>query len=109
MNIVAATAVTFRAAMSGLGFLFFLLTLGAADWGLSRWGTTAIRRRPRPGGRVTVLFLGVVAACAVLEGAAVALWSAVPVVSVFLLLAQVPSAAAVAVGLDRAMRTPPTG
>jgi hypothetical protein len=50
-----------------IAFVFFLATLAVVDWSLRRWGSLAINQKPRPGGRVTVLFLGICASCAPLE------------------------------------------
>lgn len=86
-----------------LAFAFFVATLVAADWSLRRWGSAAIRRRPRPGARVTVIFLGVVVVCGVLELVAVKVWSHAPALSVVLLVLQLAAAPAVAVGIDRAV------
>jgi hypothetical protein len=83
------------------GLLFFLATLAAADWSLKRWGSAAIRRKPRPGGRVTILFLGLVAVCVLLQLAAQRLWSSAPAASIVVLVLQFPAAIAVVLGLDR--------
>ena len=77
-----------------LGFLISLAVLAAADWTLRRWGSPAIRRKPRPGGRVTLLFLGVVVVCALLELAAAKLWPVAPAASVAVVLVQFPAAVA---------------
>lgn len=84
-----------------LGFLLFVAILAVTDWSLKRWGSVAIRRRPRPGGRVTVVFLGVCLVCGVLELLAAKLWSVSPAGSVAVLVVQFPAAVAVALGLDR--------
>jgi hypothetical protein len=86
-----------------LGLVLFLTVLGGADWSLRRWGSAAIRRRPRPGGRITVVFLALCAVCGWLELAAHQLWSAAPAAGIALLVLQYPAAVAVALGVDRAV------
>jgi hypothetical protein len=73
----------------------------STDWSLTRWGSEAIRQKPRPGGRVTIVFLGLVVACALLELAAGKLWSSAPATSVAVLALQFPAAIGLALGLDR--------
>lgn len=99
-----ALATTTLGGDAGLfGFVLFLAILAVADWSLRRWGSAAIRRRPRPGGRVTLLFLGLVVVCAGLELAAAKLWPLAPAASVVVLVVQLPAAIAVVLGLDRIM------
>jgi hypothetical protein len=87
-----------------LGFVLFLSVLGAADWSLRKWGSVAIRRRPRPAGRITVVFLPLCVVCGLLELGADQLWSAAPAAGIALLVLQYPAAVGVALGVDRAVR-----
>jgi hypothetical protein len=86
-----------------IAFLLLLPALASADWGLRRWGSPAIRRRPRPGGRVTILFLGVCVACALLEFLAFRMWAASAPLAIVILLLQFPAAVGAVLGLDRVM------
>lgn len=86
---------------AALGLLFFLAVLAATDWSLSRWGSATMRRRPRPGRRVTVLFFGVCLVCGLLELLAGKLWPLAPAASVAVLVVQLPAGVAVVLGLDR--------
>jgi len=86
-----------------LGVLFFVAILAAADRSLGRWGSAAIRRKPRPGGRITILFGGVFVICVLMEVLAAKLWSSAPLASVVVLVLQFPGAIGVALGLDRAV------
>lgn len=88
------------------GFLVFLTILAVADGGVRRWGSPAARRKPRRGGRVTVLFVGVCTTCIGLEFLGAQVWPRSHVLSVAVLLLQYPGATAVALGLDRAMPQP---
>jgi len=84
-----------------IGFLLFLGILATADWSLKRWGSAAIRRHPRPGGRITIVFLGLCVVCAALEFLATKLWPVSPIASVVAVMLQFPAAIAVVLGLDR--------
>jgi hypothetical protein len=84
-------------------FVVFLAVLAIVDWSLRRWGSLAINRKSRPGGRVTALFLGVCGSCALLELLASRLWTSAPAVAVVVALLQVPVAVVVALALDRAL------
>jgi hypothetical protein len=56
------------------GIALFLAVLFATDRALARWGSQTIRRRPRPGFRITAVFVSVVAAYVLV--ALLAQWSA---------------------------------
>jgi len=51
-------------ALRAAGGALFLAVLFVTDRALARWGSKAIRRRPRPGFRITAVFVSVVAAYA---------------------------------------------
>ena len=89
-----------------LGVVFFFGVLYAVDVALARWGSPAIRRRPRPGLRVTVLFVTVVAIYTALG--LLAQWTAarsVPVAWILLALA-FPACAASAIAVDLLLPQP---
>ncbi len=86
-------------------FVGFLAVLAVADRCLSRWGSEAIRQRPRPGGRVTLLFAGICLVCALLELAAFWLWTVSSALAVVVALLQFPAAGVVVIALDRALPT----
>jgi hypothetical protein len=90
-----------------IGFLLFLAVLAGADWSLRRWGSRSIRQKPRPGGRVTVLFLGLFGLCALLEVSAALLWPIAPVAAVVVVLLQFPAAMGVVLGLDHVLPDKP--
>lgn len=90
-----------------LGLVGFFAPFAAADWGLRRWGSDAVRRRPRPGARVTILFVGVYIVCGSLEFLASRLWPSWPALAVITLLLTLPAAVAVAVGVDRGILPTP--
>jgi hypothetical protein len=92
--------------MRVLGLLSFLVVLAVVDAALRRWGSEAIRRRPRPGGRVTLLFLALLLPCVPLELATQRLWSSAPVAALVLLVLQVPASVAVVLALDRSIPEP---
>jgi hypothetical protein len=84
-----------------IGLLLFFAALAVADRALARWGSVAIRRRPRPGLRVTIVFISVVATYMVIGLLArwTASWS---VVLAWALVAMAfPACAAPAVGVDQ--------
>jgi hypothetical protein len=83
-----------------VGFVFFLATLAAADAALRRRGSGAIRRRPRPGGRVTAIFVAVCMVCAGFEGLSALVWRSSPLAAIVLFALQVPAAAATALRTD---------
>ncbi len=86
---------------ASVGFLLFIGVLAFADWNLGRWGSPAIRRRPRPGGRLTVVFLSVCVACGLMEALASHLFASAAGLALFILALQFPVAAGVALGADR--------
>jgi hypothetical protein len=90
-------------ASAAIGFVLFLAVLAIVDWSLRRWGSLAVNRRPRPGGRVTALFLSVCTSCALVELLAARLWTWAPTVAVVVALLQVPVAVVVALALDRTL------
>jgi hypothetical protein len=89
--------------MEGIAFVLFLVVLAVVDRSLARWGSVAIRSKPRPGGRVTILFLGVCAACGLLELLALRLSASAVAVAVVVALLQLPFGVIVALGLDRVL------
>jgi len=84
-----------------IGVALFFAVLYVADRALAQWGSAAIRRRPRPGLRVTVVFVTVVASYSLFAFAArwAASWSA-GVGWVVLALA-FPACPASAIAVDR--------
>ncbi len=90
-------------ALGGIAFVIFLVVLAVVDRSLARWGSVAIRSKPRPGGRVTILFLGVCMACGLLELLALRLWASAVVVAVVIALLELPVGVVVALGLDRVL------
>jgi hypothetical protein len=87
-----------------IGAAWFFGVLYAVDRALARWGSAAIRQRPRPGLRVTLVFGSVVATYVAvgLVAQRVASWSIV--LAWVLLVGLVPVCALAAVGVDRSLR-----
>jgi hypothetical protein len=83
------------------GVVLFFAVLFVADRALARWGSMAIRRKPRRGLRVTVVFAGVVATFAGIGALAhwTASWSKGLAWAVVLLA--FPTCALSAVGVDQ--------
>lgn len=90
-------------ALGGIGFVLFLVVLAVVDRSLARWGSVAIRSKPRPGGRVTVVFLGVCVACGLLEVLALRLWASALVLAIVVAVLQLPLGVVVALWLDRVL------
>ncbi len=86
-----------------VGLLLFLSILAVADWSLRRWGSAAMRGKPRSGGRITILFLGLCLVCGLLELVASRLWPYSPALAVLIVVAQFPVSVGVVVGLDHVL------
>lgn len=100
----AATSIPVVARLVGVAFFFAVLFF--ADRTLARWGSAAIRRRPRPGIRVMVVFASVVSTYAVIGGLArwTATWSVALAWAVLALA--FPACAVAAVGVDHLLPDP---
>jgi hypothetical protein len=75
--------------------------LFVADRSLARWGSQAIRTRPRPGLRVTLVFAGLIATLAILELLARWVEPTSAVVAWTLLVLALPACSLCAVAIDR--------
>lgn len=89
-----------------MGVALFFGLLFVVDRALGRWGSAAIRRRPRPGLRVTVVFLAVIATFTLLALLARQAAARSLALGWAVLVLAFPATVAAAIAVDRALPDP---